>query len=126
MNKSDYLANQILNGWLRGITPTLPSALYVALYTVEPTSAGGGVEVVGGAYQRQTVVFGAPSGKMVANTGAINFPTPTSAWGSVVAVGIFDALTAGNMLYFKAVQTTKNVDTKPVYFPVGYLTVQEL
>jgi len=127
MVKSDYLAAAILNAWLRGVSPTLPSAWYVALYTVAPTSAGGGTEISGNGYLREAVTFAAPSGGICANTGAVNFPNPTAAWGVIVAVGIFDASSNGHMLYFKTLPTPKAVDVNdPVFFPDGYLTIQEL
>ena len=127
MVKSDYLAAAVLNAWLRGVSPTLPSAWYLALYTVAPTSAGGGTEISGGGYLRTAVTFAAPSGGICANTGAVNFPTPTLPWGQVVAVGVFDAISSGHMLYFKTLPTAKAVDAGfPVFFPDGYLTIQEL
>jgi len=127
MVKSDYLAAAVLNAWLRGVSPTIPSARYLALYTVAPTSAGGGTEISGGGYLREAVTFAAPSGGVCANTGAVNFPTPTAPWGVVVAVGIFDALSSGNLLYFKTLAVAKAVDAgSPVFFPDGYLTIQEL
>jgi hypothetical protein len=127
MNKSDYLKAATLNAWLRGVSPTLPSAWYLALYTVAPTSAGGGTELSGGSYVREAVTFGAPSSGIVANAGAINFPSPTAAWGTLVAVAVFDAPTGGNMLYFGNLSAAKAVDVAdPVFFPIGYFTIQEL
>lgn len=126
MNKSDYLRNALLNHTLRGVAFTPPGSRYVALYTVAPTSAGGGTEVTGGAYVRQSVTFAAPSGFACANSGLITFPTPTVAWGEVLAVAILDASTAGNMLYFGDLPTHKVVDVNDVVtIPVGFLSISE-
>ena len=112
---SDYTAGNVL-AYLTGKTamPTLPTA-YVALFTVAPTSdAGtGGTEVTGGAYARVSTtgpnwnVPSASSGTEPATTPAstsnsatISFPTATANWGTVVAFGLYDAATSGNLLAF--------------------------
>jgi len=125
--KTLYLETALLNHVLRGIPFAEPSAIYVALYTVAPTSAGGGTEVVGGSYVRQLVTFGAPNGSGVsANTGTITFPVATGAWGSIVAVAFLDAISSGNMLYQGAVVTPKTVGVgDDIGFGVGVLTIGE-
>lgn len=126
MNKSDYLKAATLNLWLKGVAPTAPSAWYLALYTVAPTSSGGGTELSGGAYSRQTVTFTTPSVGSCSNVGSVDYLTPTTAWGVLVAAAIFDASTGGNMLYFGTLPSPKAVDVgDPVFFPSGYLTIQE-
>jgi len=45
---SDYYENKIIDHMLRGQAFTPPSTIYLALYTVAPTDAGGGTEVSGG------------------------------------------------------------------------------
>lgn len=126
MNKSDYYRNAILNHTLRGVAFTPPGGHYVALYTVAPTSAGGGTEVSGGSYARQSVTFAAPSGFACSNSNVITFPTPIVAWGEVLAVAIWDAVTAGNMLYFGDLPTHKVVDINDVVsFPTGFLSIGE-
>jgi hypothetical protein len=39
----------------------------------------------------------------------INFPVPTAAWGTLVAYAVFDALTAGHMLFFGELGIPKSV-----------------
>lgn len=89
---------------------------YVGLFTVTPTDAGGGTEVTGGSYARVAVAStlanwagtqaagsttsSTGTGGVSSNNGAITFPAPTADWGTVVAFGIFDALTGGNLLFF--------------------------
>ena len=58
---SNYLENALLNGTLNATTYTAPAAVYVALYTSDPTDANTGTEVSGGSYARQSVTFAAPS-----------------------------------------------------------------
>lgn len=107
-NKSQYLSDEVLN-WLKGTAFVgAPANTYVALFTTMPVYAGtGAVEVSGGAYARVaiaaagwSVISSGANGDQVDNTAAVTFPTPTASWGTVLGFGIYDALTAGNLLYF--------------------------
>lgn len=125
--KSDYLENAILDHVLRNTALSSPATVYCALFTVAPTDVGGGTEVTGFAYARQAVTFTAAAGGSTANTGTVAFPTASGgAWGTVVAFGIFDALTVGNLLYYGDLAVSKvvgNGDT--ISFAGGALTVSE-
>lgn len=136
-NVSRYLQNARLN-WLRGTTyPAVPANVYIALLTTLPTDNNGtGIaEVSGGAYARQAVAtattsWPAPSTsgslQQTNNTNAINFPTATANWGTIVGVAIYDAVTAGNLLYFGALTANQVVNNGNTFgFLVGQLTVQE-
>ena len=99
-SKSDYLENEILDHVLGGGDFTRPATVYLALFTVTPTDAGGGTEVTGGAYARVAVTnnatnFPAASGGSKSIGAQFDFPEATANWGTVVALGIFDASTAG-------------------------------
>src|SRR3954464_1462684 len=102
-NISDYLENKIL-GHVTGQTSyTAPTTTYAALYTTAPTDAGGGVEVTGTGYARIAVTWGTPASGSITNTNILRFPAASgagSAWGTVVAIGIFDALSSGNLLWY--------------------------
>ncbi|QNK54570.1 hypothetical protein [Paenibacillus sp. PAMC21692] len=104
---SNYLADALLNQAFRNIAWTRPSTVYITLYTSNPTAADTGTEVTGGAYVRRAVTFGAPAtdaGKRtIKNSAEVAFPTATADWGTVTHVGIRDAATAGNLLFYGAV-----------------------
>jgi hypothetical protein len=106
---------------------TPPATIYVGLFTAAPTDAGGGTEVSGGAYARQAVTFGAVSGgspSQISNSSAVTFPVATASWGTVVAFGLFDAATAGNLLAWANLSTSKAIDTNDqAQFAAGALTV---
>lgn len=116
---TDYLEQKILEYVFRGQPFSQPSALYIGLFTTLPTSdAGtGGIEVSGGGYQRVNMgtlsnawsAWTAASG--IRNTADIAFPQATTAWGTVVGLGIWDAATGGNLLVFAPFQTSKNVNS---------------
>lgn len=126
LNKSDYLRNANINHNLRGVSYTSPSARYIVLYTTAPTSAGGGVEVIGAGYERKAVTFSAPSTPgSVSNSAPINY-TPTGDWGNIVAVGVQDALSGGNLLYFGPLGTPRLIYAGDNFmFPAGYFVVSE-
>ncbi len=134
--KSTYLETTILNSVLRGAAfpAWTTGSHYVALFTAAPTDAGGGTEVTGGAYARVAVAratgtWAAPSGtpSATSNAAAITFPNPTANWGTVTHAGIFDASTAGNLLAWTALGTSRNIlngDNAPS-FAAGVITWSE-
>jgi hypothetical protein len=52
----------------------------------------------------------------VTNVDEINFPAATAPFGTVAAVGIFDSLTAGNLLFVSVQSTAKPFDEGDVAF----------
>ncbi len=136
--KSDYLETSVLNSTLRGVAfPALTTGSnFVSLHTADPTDAGTGAEVTGGAYARVAVgraatAWAAPGVNAdlmrTSNSAVVTFPNPTAAWGTVTHFGIFDAATAGNLLYSGALGTSRTIasgDSAPS-FAVGFLTVDE-
>jgi len=120
---TDYTENALLNHLLRNVALTSPAAVYLALFTSAPTDAGGGTEVAGSGYARQAITFGAPSGGAVANTAAVSFTAAGGNFGTVLAVGIFDALTAGNMLAWDGIASAVINDGDTINFPIGDIDV---
>lgn len=121
--------------WLKGTTfVAAPATTYVALFTTAPTSdAGtGGTEVSGGSYARvgitsstgwSAISGGATVAEQISNGGVVTFATPTANWGTVVAVGLYDAVTSGNLLYFATI-TSQVINTGVVAsFAIGALIV---
>lgn len=100
-SKSNFLELSILNHWLGNSAYSAPATVHFALFTVAPTDAGGGTEVTGGSYARVVVtnnLTNFPSANPKSNAGAITWPTATADWGTIVAVGVFDAASSGNLL----------------------------
>lgn len=125
-NKSNYLENAMINAVLRNTTYTSPATVYAALYTTDPTEADSGTEVSGGSYARQSVAFSAPSDGATSNSGTITFPTATANWGTITHIGIRDASTAGNLLYYGPMTASKTVGSGDVIkFDPGEIDVAE-
>jgi hypothetical protein len=110
-----------------------PVTIYLGLFTAAPTDAGGGTEVSGGNYGRVympvpaswTLVGGNPY--TVRNAIQANFGAPSANWGVITHLGIFDAATGGNLLYWAALTTPKTVnalDPGPK-FPINSIVITE-
>lgn len=126
MSKTNYLEQALLNHVLRNVSYASPTQPYVALYTVAPDDTGGGTEVSGGAYARQPVTFTAPTPDSCSNSTDVTFPIATGDWGTVVAFGIFDAVTGGNLLYYANLTVARDVLTSDqLRFPTGQLICSE-
>lgn len=120
---SDYLENKVLAHVFGATAYTAPTTLYIALYTVAPTDTGGGTEVSGGSYARQTCAF-TVTGNLATNTSAVEWPTATGSWGTVVAIGVFDALTTGNLLAYGNLAASKTIASGDVLrIPAGDLDI---
>lgn len=139
---SDYLENKIVDTLVRGQAYTMPATVYVALATTAGSDAACGTEVSGGSYARVAVTSSLANwagtqsaGSTTASTGtsgttsnnnAITFPAPTANWGQVVEYCVFDAASAGNLLWRTALTTPKTInngDAAPS-FAAGAATFQ--
>jgi len=123
---SDYLENKVLEHVFENSAYTAPSTLYAALFTVAPSDTGGGTEVSGGGYVRQTAAFtvSGTNPTTATNGSAIEYPTATAGYGTVVAVGVFDASSSGNLLAYANLDTSKVVSTGDVFrFNAGDLDI---
>lgn len=113
MSKSDYLENKINDHIVGKTSYTMPTA-YVALFTAAPSDAGGGTEVTGGSYARKVTAgadWNASSAGSISNANAITFVTATGSWGTVTHFGVFDASTAGNLLFWAVLTNSKTIGT---------------
>jgi len=131
MPQSDYLDELILKAVFNGGSlPAIP-VVYVALFTSSPGKAGGGTEVSGSGYARvgltaSGALWGVNGPPWTArNVPKIDFGAAAGGpWGLVSSVGLFDAPSGGNLLYFRTVQTAKAVaDGDPVVINIDNLQV---
>ena len=120
---TDYLENKLVAHTFSNTAYTSPTTVYVALYTVAPTDSTSGTEVSGGAYVRQSAAF-TTTGNAATNSAAIEYPTATASYGTVVAVAILDASSGGNMLAYASLASNKTIDTGDVFrIPAGDLDI---
>ncbi|MDB5607788.1 MAG: hypothetical protein JWP25_4688 [Bradyrhizobium sp.] len=133
---TDYSAQNSLN-YIVGKTamPTLPT-VYVALFTAVGTDAGTGfTEVTGGSYARVATsgaTWSAASGSApssITNASAITFPAATADWTNaganpIIATGLYDALTSGNLLAWDYLGNFSWLPTTVSLASPGILTVK--
>lgn len=136
---SDYLENKLIDQLYRGQAYTFPATLYFALLTAAPSDVGGGTEVTGGSYARVAVTASlanfagtqgagttaASSGTtgITSNNSVITFPAPTANWGVVTHMAIYDASTAGNLMVWNPLATSKtvnNADAAPSFAAAAF------
>lgn len=101
MPMSTFLANQIGNATLTGTTYTSPANVYASLFSVAPTANTAGTELTGNGYSRQLITFSSAANGVAVSNSAVTFTNSGNAWPTVVAMGINDASTSGNLLYYK-------------------------
>ena len=123
MSFSNYLENKLLLHTFGATAYTAPTTLYLAIHTTNPAEDNTGTEVSGSAYARQTVAFTVTT-STASNTVAVEFPTATGSWGTLTHVGVYDALTGGNLLAYAALTTSKIIGTNDVFrVPAGDLDI---
>jgi hypothetical protein len=139
---STYLEAKVLNHVLTSTGYTAPTTRYVALFNNTSGNALANLQngtltdevstANSSAYARQAVTFAAAgttgSGLTAVTTSATNatvtFPTAGYTWGSITHVAVMDASSAGNVLFFGAVTTAKQIDVGDTFqITSGNLTV---
>ena len=106
---SNYLETKILDYVLTNTADWAPTTVYLALHTADPAEDGSGAEVSGGSYARQACAFDAThaTGGNTANTSAESFTGMPAC--TVSHIGIWDHASAGNLLFYTAVDASKTV-----------------
>ena len=121
---TDYLEDKIMNHVFGSTTFTRPTNYYVGLLTATPSDSTDGTEVTGGSYARQICAFTitGTGTAQAANTSAITFPTATADWGIVGWIGIYDAVSSGNLVAYQNLQksdfsttTTKTINDGDIF-----------
>ena len=111
MDFSNYLANKLISATVRGVSYSTPAKVYLALFKTDPTKDSIGIEVTGASYTRPEVTFAVPADGVSQNSALITYAVATTNWGEVSYVGIMDSKEDGNLLYFTALENSKNILT---------------
>lgn len=114
----DYIFNQST------INPI--SEVYVALYSLPPDKNGGGREFNYNDYERQRIEFGdvsvAAATCTITNSNKIVWNRGIS-WADPVTLGIFDAKTGGQLLFYKDLSNAAFLGEKKVVIPIGNFSI---
>jgi hypothetical protein len=113
---SDFGEELALKFLFTSTTATRPTAWYISLYTVAPGETGGGTEVSGGSYAREAASFSVSgtSPTTASNSAAVEFTEASASWGTVVAAGVMDSLSGGNLIAYADLTVSKAVGTGDV------------
>lgn len=103
MTASTYLANALAGHVVGKTSYTMPSTVYVALFTSDPGVDGSGDECDYTSYARTASAganWTAPSGGETENVAAVNLPKCTGGSNEATHAALFDASSGGNLLAF--------------------------
>lgn len=124
---SDYTENLVLNWLFTSNSATRPTAWYVGLFTAAPSDTGGGTEVSGNGYARVATGTITVSGTATTatNDAAIEFAAASGGnWGTITHAAVFDASSAGNMLAWAPLTTSRTINDGDVFrIPASSLTI---
>lgn len=122
---TDYYEDKLLRTTFQN-EPYSVAQTYVSLHTADPTDAAADTELTDSGYVRiagawNTPVLGAGT---VSNSSDLEFPAIADAGPfSVTHIGIWDAITGGNLLIYAPLTTAKVFSQNDVpRFPIGSLT----
>jgi len=126
---SDFLENKLLDHVLTSTSYSSPNAtLYLALFTsdggLENNTSGSQTEISGGSYVRKAIAFSTASGGSSSNNATVTFDAATANWGTISHVAVMDASSAGNVLFWGAVTTSKTIESGDTFqVSSGNLTI---
>ena len=115
MNMSNYLANAVVNATVRNSAYSTPPTAYLALFLSDPTKEDVGLECSGASYSREPITMNAPVGGLSRNTNDVEFSPATGTWGEITHVGIYDAVTNGNLLYYTELLSAKTIEAGDIF-----------
>jgi hypothetical protein len=119
MSYTNYLEDKIQDHVHGGSAFTAPSAQYLALFSVTPSDAGGGTELSGNGYARQSITFDDSTGGLSTNTNALTFTAAGADWSAAVAGAVMDASTGGNMLEWNSITSVTVLDGSNLVYSAG-------
>lgn len=129
--KTIYQSNRDLANSFGLGNNTYSANLYIGLSTSATISEATFVEPTTGSYARVALAnsaanFTVASNKSISTNAAITFEASTGDWGTAYAIGIFDSLTAGHLLYYQALTTPRAVPSgTTLRISAGALTITE-
>lgn len=134
---SDYLEERIIETTLRGAAMPVPSGIFIALFTGDPTDANVSANECSTAswpaYARQDAAaaaaistgWAAPSNGVTSNAKILTFAANNGASAITVShLALYDSASGGNLLYHAPLVASKTLQPGDVLsFGIGALTV---
>ena len=110
---STYAERKVLDLLFKNTSFTAPQA-YIGLFTSDPTDSASGTEASGSGYARIRIdnkmssATANSDNSQITNSSAITFAEASGgAFGTITHIGIFDALSSGNLLAHGALAASK-------------------
>lgn len=130
MSFTGQLSNEILDNVFGAGAYTPPANLYIGLSTSAVNDDGtGATEPADAAYERVAVVndgtnFPAAANGAKANGAEVRFAEAGASWGTITHFFIADAASAGNILAYGSLNTSKAIESGDIaLFGAGSLTI---
>jgi len=117
---SAHLESAILTQYL------ITNAAYISLHTGSASGGLNEVSTTATGYARQPIPFTLSGSEptQAQNNALVQFPTAAAAWGTVSAIGIWDAVGVGNLLFYGDISTPKAIGIGDVArFDVNTVTI---
>lgn len=133
-SKTSYLRKKLLDHALNKAAWVAPTELYLSLHTGDPTISGSLTDEIstsGTNYARQRLdtklgTVDATTGISLLNDWITTLAALTE-WGTITHIGISDAATAGNMLYFGQLTAAQTTTIGQAFqLAPGQLSIQEI
>lgn len=127
---SSYAERKLLDHVFKNTSYTSPNA-YLGLFTSDPTDSASGTEVSGSGYARIRIdnkmaaaTTGSDNSSIVSNADITFAAASGGDFGTITHIGIFDALTSGNLLAHGALTASKVIsDGDTMQINSGSLTI---
>ncbi len=127
---SSYAERKLLDHVFKNTSYTSPNA-YLGLFTSDPTDSASGTEVSGSGYARIRIdnkmaaaTTGSDNSSIVSNADITFAAASGGDFGTITHIGIFDALTSGNLLAHGALTASKVIsDGDSFQINSGSLTI---
>ena len=101
---------------LRNTAYTQPGNLFIGLFknnsltNLEAGTLSDEISTSGTGYARKAVTFGAAASGTATNSATVTFDPATAEWGNITAIAILDTITAGNVLFYGNLTTSKLIE----------------
>ena len=119
MSYTDYTEDKVQDHIHGGSAFTQPAAQYLALFSDATSDAGGGTELTGNGYARQSITFSASASGLSTNSNTVTFTASGGDWSAATHAAVFDAITTGNMLEHNSITSVTVLDSSNLVYGAG-------
>ncbi len=125
MNISNYLRDKVADKIIGAVNFTTAPTLYIRLFSTVLTAAGTGTEIAQPSYAAKLIdnnLTNFPLSAAGAKANAVRFDFAAAAenWSPILAVGLFDAATGGNLYFYDNLTASITIASGEIlFFDIG-------